>query len=159
PSKNRGSSGRVSRQLIGNSDCRLPRADQPSRAPGSQAIPQFVLQLLARVVQPTHDRALRALHDPADVVVRKTFDFAKKYDRFVIGGQLVDRLLHALADLARLGLLVRIAQALIRQSRFDVLATTRPVRQRHRSVSLVAAAKIDAQIYDDAVEPCVEARL
>jgi hypothetical protein len=50
-------------------------------------------------VQAAHDGAFGTLHDTADVVVRKTFDFAQKYDGFVIGGQFVDCLPHALSDL------------------------------------------------------------
>src|SRR4029450_10932382 len=65
----------------------------------SQAVPQLVLELLPRVVQAAHDGAFGTLHDTADVVVRKTFDFAQKYDGFVIGGQFVDCLPHALSDL------------------------------------------------------------
>ena len=63
-----------------------------SRVALSQAIPQLVLELLPRVVQAAHDGAFGALHDTADIVVREAFDFAKEYDGFVIGGQLVDRL-------------------------------------------------------------------
>src|SRR5215470_3119856 len=161
PSKTSGSSGRVSRQFIDALAARRHRRCRsrfPARS-GSQAIPQLVLELLPRVVQAAHDGALGALHDTADIVVGESFDFAKKYDGFVIGGQLADRLLHAFADLARARLLVRIAQPLVGQGRFEILAAAGTIGQRHRPMALVAAPKVDAQIHYDSIQPCIEARL
>jgi hypothetical protein len=48
---------------------------------------------------------------------------------------------------------------LIGQSRFQVLAAAGAVRQRHRAVTLVATAEVDAQIHYDSVQPCIKARL
>src|SRR5439155_24160641 len=68
------------------------RTSSPMRS--SQEFPETPLELAARVVETAHHRPLGTLENLADLRVGEPLQLAQKYDRSVIGGQILDGRAH-----------------------------------------------------------------